>query len=410
MSDAWFFDSEPEREGRSWLSVLVIFLIITNIGIVSYFTFWYEPDIDSDMMQRLEGTVESLQFRISSLESEIDTLETELRIFNQFNTSQRSTIPLIYNSTKRSVVLIQVQTATGGGQGSGFIYDKDGHIITNNHVVEGAQSITITFTDGTIAEASINDIGRDPYSDLAVIKVDVSEDRLEPVTLGNSSQLVVGEYVVAIGAPFGLDTTMTAGIISATGRQMDAPGGYAIVDVIQTDAAINPGNSGGPLLDLEGNVIGMNTAIIGEVRQFSGIGFAIPSDTIKREVPSLISIGDYEHPWLGITGQTMTPEIAREMDLNDDTRGVLVVEVVDSGPADKAGLRGGDRVVIIDGIRTTVGGDIIIGVDETTINSFYDLVFYIERYKRPGDAITMTIIRENRMMELELILGARPPP
>ncbi|MFQ6054293.1 MAG: S1C family serine protease, partial [Candidatus Bathyarchaeia archaeon] len=262
--------------------------------------------------------------------------------------------------------------------------------------------------DGTIVPATL--VGRDPYVDLAVIDVDVDPGFLRPLELGNSSELLVGEEVVAIGNPFGLADTMTSGIVSAVGRRMDAPGRFTIVDVIQTDAAINPGNSGGPLLNMRGEVVGMNTAILSETRQFSGIGFAIPSDTIKREVPSLIETGSYQHPFLGITGIPLTPTIAELMGLEKGTRGALVVEVVDGGPADEAGLRGGTTETVVDGARIKIGGDVIIGVDGRTIRTFYDLVFNLERYYRPGDAVKLTLIRDRDVMELQLILGVRPEP
>jgi S1-C subfamily serine protease len=306
------------------------------------------------------------------------------------------------------VVLIQVQTLLGGGQGSGFVYNKEGYIITNNHVVEGAQLVEVTFLDGSIETAEI--IGADPYSDMAVIKVEVPGSMLNPLKMGVSSKMLVGEQVFALGNPFGLANTMTTGIISATGRRMDAPGGFTIVDVIQTDAAINPGNSGGPLLNLYGEVVGMNTAILSETQQFSGIGFAIPSDTIIREVNSLIEKGVYEHPWIGISGYEVTPAIAEAMNLNEDTRGTLIATISEGGPAEDAGLRGSTKTETIGGVPFQIGGDIIIGADGVPMNTFYELIVYISREKRPGNTITFTIIRDGELLEQDLILGARPSP
>jgi S1-C subfamily serine protease len=203
---------------------------------------------------------------------------------------------------------------------------------------------------------------------------------------------------------------MTSGIVSALGRQMDAPGGYAIVDVIQTDAAINPGNSGGPLLNLRGEVVGMNTAILSETRQFSGIGFAIPSDTILREISALIEEGEYEHPYLGITSVGLFPELNEAMGLDPSQRGALVVNVVDGGPADQAGVREGTRSVIVDSTSITVGGDVIIGVDGRTVQDLYDVVVYLERFKRPGDVIALKLLRGSDVINLDLELGARPQP
>ena len=198
---------------------------------------------------------------------------------------------------------------------------------------------------------------------MAVIKINPVPGLLHPLDVGISSKLLVGETVVAIGNPFGLANTMTVGIVSATGRQMSTVDNYAIVDVIQTDAAINPGNSGGPLFNLNGEVIGMNTAIISNTNDFSGIGFAIPSDTITREVQSLIDSGSYEHPWLGVSGFSMSPDIADAMGLDNSTRGTLVVSVIAGGPADTAGIQPGNNNVAINGITYQLGGDIIIGVD-----------------------------------------------
>jgi S1-C subfamily serine protease len=338
----------------------------------------------------------------------VEILRDEIRISGKSNASLGMILPQIYNQTRMSVVLISITNSLGGGgQGSGFIYDYEGHIITNNHVIEEATIITVTLSDGIIVEAGL--IGRDPFSDLAVIKIDIPKEKLYPVTFGNSSQLIVGENVVAIGAPFGLDTTMTSGIVSATGRQMDAPGGYPIVDVIQTDAAINPGNSGGPLLNLYGQVIGMNTAIISSTNQFSGIGFAIPSDTIIREIENLIETGTYEHPWVGIAGWDITPSIAQAMNLEPEARGALIGEIREGGPAEKSGLKGGDEVIIIDNIRITIGGDIIIGIDDRAVNSFYDLTFLTERYHKPGDRVELLIIRKGDLISINLKLGVRPP-
>jgi S1-C subfamily serine protease len=268
--------------------------------------------------------------------------------------------------------------------------------------------VEVTFLDGSIETAEI--IGTDPYSDMAVIKVEVPESMLYPVKMGVSSKMLVGEQVFALGNPFGLENTMTTGIISATGRRMDAPGGFTIVDVIQTDAAINPGNSGGPLLNLHGEVVGMNTAILSETRQFSGIGFAIPSDTITREVNSLIENGVYEHPWIGISGYEVTPAIAEAMNLNEETRGTLIATISEEGPAEDAGLRGSTKTETIGGVPFQIGGDIIIGADGVPMNTFYELIVYISREKRPGNTITFTIIRDGELLEQDLILGVRPTP
>jgi S1-C subfamily serine protease len=401
-------EAMPEREsGRgarvSSISIVLLVLLIANLGFSAYLA------IDLSLQEsKLSREIEILQFQLKSAQSEIASLRSEIKVQALANASESLQITQIYNEARMSVVLIRVRTSLGSSQGSGFVYDKEGRIITNNHVVEGASSIEVTFPNGIIAKATL--VGRDPYADLAVIQVKVDQGLLKPLKLGNSSELLVGEPVIAIGNPYGLANTVTFGIVSALGRQIEAPGGYAIVDVIQTDAAINPGNSGGPLLNLRGEVVGMNTAILSETGSFSGIGFAIPSDTIKREVPSLIESGTYQHPYLGIRGMDVTPSIAEAMGLDSGTRGALVVEVVEGGPAQKAGLRGGTREILIDGSRVRVGGDIIIGVEGQEIRSFYDLVVHLERYHRPGDTIRLKVIRGEGIVELRLTLGARPPP
>jgi S1-C subfamily serine protease len=312
----------------------------------------------------------------------------------------------LYNRTKDSVVLIEVTLPAGAAEGSGFVYDSTGKIITNNHVVEDASSILVTFIDGTIVKATL--VGRDPYSDVAVIKVDAPQSLLKPLKLGRSATLKVGQDVIAIGNPYGLADTLTSGIISAVGRQMDSTGNYPIVDVIQTDAAINPGNSGGPLLNMSGEVVGINTAIPTDTSR--GIGFAVPSDTIARELPSLISTGTYQHPYLGIQGQDVTPGVAEAMNLPVGTHGTLIVEVTAFGPSDKAGLRGGTTTQTIDGASIKIGGDVIVSADSIQMKSFYDLIVYLQRNKRPDSSLSLGILRNGASMDVVVTLGTRPAP
>lgn len=414
MSDEWFYESGRGRRSRgsSLPLLIIIILIIGNFVTAYYFVNRSNENLVklNQEIETLNQELETLRFQLQSASLEISAIRDSIQINGPWNASRGLELTQIYNQTRMSVVLIIVRTLFESGQGSGFVYDDNGRIITNNHVVEGAEEITVTFIDGTIVPATL--VGTDPYSDLAVIDVDVASYLLKPVTLGDSSKLLVGERVIALGNPFGLADTMTAGIVSAVGRQMDAPGRYAIVDVVQTDAAINPGNSGGPLLNMEGKVVGMNTAILSETRQFSGIGFAIPSDTIKREAPYLIEKGEYIHPYIGISGPPsgLTPNINKEMGLDESTRGALITEVVSNGPADQAGLRGGTREEDIDGVVLKIGGDVIIGVDGLTVKAFNDLVVYLERNKRPGDTVTFTIIRNKSVMEIDVVLGERPPP
>jgi 2-alkenal reductase len=296
------------------------------------------------------------------------------------------------------------------GQGSGFIYDELGHIVTNNHVVEEASKVEVTFFDGTTVEAEV--IGKDPDSDLAVIKVDVTEESLRPITWGDSDKIVVGQRAIAIGNPFGLDGTLTTGIISALGRSLPTETQFSIPEIIQTDAAINPGNSGGPLLNSQGEVIGVNTAIVprtsGVERSFLGVGFAIPANLTKRVVAGLIENGKYEHPWIGFKGFTVTPEIAEEIGLTE-VKGTLVIEVISGSPADEADLRGGTSEFILEnGEDIKLGGDVIIGVEDEEVRDFYDLISFLSRRGAVDETITLSIIRNGKQQILEVTLGARP--
>jgi serine protease Do len=298
------------------------------------------------------------------------------------------------------------------GAGSGFVWDKQGHIVTNNHVVEGADKIEITFYDGSVRPGKL--VGADKDSDLAVLKVDMPTEELRPVQLSDSTEVKVGQLAIAIGNPFGLQGTMTMGVVSAVGRslpvasnQAEGPS-YTIPDVIQTDAPINPGNSGGVLVDDTARVIGVTSAIISPVQANAGIGFAIPSAIVQRVVPSLIEKGSYQHPWLGLSGTSLTPSIAEAMDLDPDQRGVLVVEVMSGSPADKAGLQGSDRNVTIDGQEVLVGGDVIVAIDGQPVKAFDDLVTYLVRSTEVGQDVSLTVLRRGVEMTLEVTLAARP--
>ncbi|HJW82725.1 MAG TPA: trypsin-like peptidase domain-containing protein [Anaerolineae bacterium] len=297
-------------------------------------------------------------------------------------------------------------------QGSGFVFDDQGHLVTNNHVVAGAEKIVVTFSDGTEAAARL--VGADPDSDLAVIKVDVDPARLAPVTLGDSGALKVGQIVIAIGNPFGLEGSMTTGIVSGLGRLLPAgsqtAGGqrYSIPDIIQTDASINPGNSGGPLLDIQGRVIGVNTAIESPVRANSGVGYAVPVAIVSQVVPELIKNGKVEHAYLGIAGGTLSADVARAMKLDPDQRGVLVAEVTEGGPAARAGLKGSSIETTIDGLTARVGGDVIVGIDDQTVKEFDDLLAYIVGSARVGQTVTLHILRDGQPQDIQVTLDARP--
>lgn len=292
------------------------------------------------------------------------------------------------------------------GEGSGFVWDTEGHIVTNDHVVEDATTVEVHFLDGTILEADV--IGTDPQSDIAVIKVDPTQVTLRPVTLGDSDQVKVGQLAVAIGNPFGQTWTMTRGIVSAVGRVIQSGlSRFSIPEVIQTDAAINPGNSGGPLLNSRGEVIGMNTMIISQSGTSAGIGFAIPSNIIARVVPALISKGSYAYPWLGITGRDILPQDVKALNL-PMRQGALVLEVMAGSPADKAGLRGSERVIRVQGEELATGGDVIIAIDDTPVRGMDQLISYLVRKTQPGQQVTLTIIREGKEKKVAVTLAERP--
>jgi len=317
----------------------------------------------------------------------------------------------LFEKSEAGVVKIGVQVGPDGprdtpGMGSGFVYDNLGHIITNAHVVEGVSKATVTFLDGTQYDAEV--VGKDKFTDIAVIKVSEKPRLLHPLQMGDSSQLHVGEPVAAIGNPFGLSGSMTSGIVSQIGRLLPTQdSGFSIPDVIQTDAAINPGNSGGPLLNMKGEVIGINTAIQSISGEFSGIGFAVPSNTALKIVPSLIEDGEYNHPWIGISGRDIDPDLARVLELKD-AKGFLVITVVDGSPADKAGLKGMSGTQIIDGKEYPADGDIIISVDDKEVRKISDILVHLQREKSVGDEMSLGILRDGEFMHISLELVERP--
>jgi len=293
--------------------------------------------------------------------------------------------------------------------GSGFVYDQQGHIISNSHVVSGAKTVDVTFVDGNTYTANV--IGNDPSSDVAVLQItdnnySSAEKSGVPLAIANSSKLQVGEQIIAIGNPFGLSDTMTTGIVSQIGRLLpNQDTGFSIPNGIQTDAAINPGNSGGPLLNMQGQVVGMNTAILSGTGGFSGLGFAIPSNIIIRIVPTLIQKGSYDHPWLGISGGSMTADVAQSAGLPVNYKGVVVSSIQSGSPADKAGLKGTTRDII--GPNTHIG-DIITAIDGRTVKRIDDIINYIEMHKSVGSNVKLTINRNGQTKDLNAVLQARP--
>lgn len=356
-----------------------------------------------------------------SAQGQNQSLEEHLGLFVNGNTSLLNDV---FNKVKDSVVQISTEyqdpnfppglyDSTGSNPfpvkfGSGFIYDKSGVIITNYHVVSSATNIIVTFNNGNSYTAKV--VGVDPYGDISILKLDNPRgEKLVPVTLSNSSNLKVGDPVLAIGNPYGLDNTLTFGIVSQIGRLLpNSDLGYSIPNVIQTDAAINPGNSGGPLIDLNGNVVGMNTAIFSNTGAYTGVGFAIPSNDIVRIIPSLIQSGTYQHPWLGISGSKLTPTLAEVFGLAHNYKGVLIEDVVPNGPADKAGLKGmliqGNRY----GQQQIIDKDIIIEIDGNPVYRIDDIISYLDIKKKVGDKITLTVNRNGQIIDLVATLDARP--
>ena len=326
------------------------------------------------------------------------------------STKKNLTLVELFEKSEEGVVKIRtdsVDSFTGtGGVGSGFVYDILGHIITNAHVVDGGDKITVTFLDGSQYNSEI--IGVDRFTDIAVIKVNEKPRLLHPLTVGDSSSLKVGEEVAAIGNPFGLAGSMTSGIVSQIGRLLPSQDtGFSIPDVIQTDAAINPGNSGGPLLNMRGEVVGINTAIQSSSGVYSGIGFAVPSNTISKIVPTLIEKGKYAHPWIGILGKDIDPDLAKVRGLND-AKGFLILNVVEGSPAEKAGLKGMSEISKIDGDEYPVDGDIVISVDDKEVRNISDLLIHLQREKTVGDEMVLGVLRNGEFMHITLELVERP--
>ncbi len=315
----------------------------------------------------------------------------------------------IFEKSESGVVRVNVKRSEAvegeSGLGSGFVFDRKGHIATNAHVVDDAEKIVVTFLDGRSYNAEI--IGTDEYTDLAVIKVNADLILLHPLALGDSSNLKVGEAIAAIGNPFGLSGSMTSGIVSQLGRLLPSGSGYSIPDVIQTDAAINPGNSGGPLLNMRGEVVGMNTAIQSTTGEFTGVGFAIPSKTIVKIIPTLIEKGEYKHPWIGISGRDIGPDLAKVLGLKDAV-GFLIVTVVENSPASKAGLIGSEKTIQSQGINYPIGGDIILSVDEIEVRKIDDILVHLQRAKSVGDEMVLEILRDNRTTNITIVLQERP--
>ncbi|NNL58851.1 MAG: trypsin-like serine protease [Nitrosopumilus sp.] len=332
-------------------------------------------------------------------------------VFAQSQYSDTLSLVELFEQSEMGVVSISVtKTSAHGdessGVGSGFVFDKNGHIITNNHVVKDAKKIFVTFVDGTSYNAEI--VGTDPYADLALVKINVKSEKLYPLSLGSSSELKVGEQIAAIGNPFGLSGSMTSGIVSQLGRILPSQGtGFSISDVIQTDTAINPGNSGGPLLNMNGEVVGINTAIYSTDGSFSGVGFSVPSDVAKKIIPFLIKDGQYFHPWIGVTTSNISPDLADALNLKE-AKGVLIVTVVKNSPADKAGLRGSSQSTTVNDVEFLVGGDVVLSMDGNDVRKIDDVLMHLQREKSVGDKLNLGVLRDGQMINVVLTLEKRP--
>ena len=333
----------------------------------------------------------------------------------------------IYDNLLPSVVLIKVSRNLGAGQsrpeipdipgiprdffersgGTGFVWDDQGHIVTNHHVVAEADRVIVVLHDRTEMEAEF--LGSDPDSDLAVLKVSDPDGLLSPVTLGDSDQVYMGQLAVAMGNPFGQQFSITTGIISGIGRTIrSGHSPFSIPEVLQTDAPINPGNSGGPLMDRNGHVIGVNTQIVTNSGVSSGIGFAVPINIAKQVVPEILDGGEYQYSWLGISGTTIRPDVAEAMGLPRNTRGALVIEIVPDGPAEDAGLEGSEDSMMLEGLELPVGGDIIVAIDGEEVRTIDDVISYLVGKTRPDQVVTMDVLRDGESQRLTVTLGTRP--
>jgi len=379
--------------------IIVIFLAgLSAGGLMSY-------RITSSYIDEMQEKILNLQGQNGDVEYQNITYN-----FDDYSISE------LYEEVKDSIIVINgfisynsiFGTQFAPVQGSGFVYEFDTAmvVITNNHVVRDTTELTVTFSNGNSYPAMI--IGSDVYSDLAVLSVQAPSEEFKPLEIVNSSILEVGAPVIAIGSPFGLGGTMTTGIISQLGRTIEGSlaGNFPIANIIQTSVPINPGNSGGPLLNYQGKIVGITTAII---KDSNGLGFAIPSNTILREIESLIKTGSYnQHPWLGISGVDMTYSIAQIMEV-DVTYGWLIAQITKDGSADKVGLKDGNKRIKINEDWVIIGGDIIIAVDGTRIVNGNTLMSYLQEHTWPNKKIIVTVIRDNQMIDIPVVLGARSP-
>ena len=387
---------------NSFVSAVLGGIVVAAVGLIAIDAGWI--DVRSEPAPR-ENTVPA----IAQTRPTVDTSQGDLTIGEIYERFSQGVafISATRESEQEFSPFGMPQERRGTASGSGFVIDKDGHVLTNDHVVAGASEIEVKLGDSdTVYDAEL--VGQDPSTDLALLKIDAPEDQLHALELGDSSEVKVGDPVVAIGNPFGLDRTVTSGIVSALQRQIRAPNGVTISNVIQTDAPINPGNSGGPLINADGKVIGINSQI--QTSGFNqgnvGIGFAVPTNTAREVIDQLKETGMVEHPYIGIVGSTLEPQAAEALNLAVSS-GVVIQEVVEDSPADKAGLKAGDTPVTVNGIRLNLGGDIITEVDGEKINSMEDVINAVNAAE-VGSKLRLKVVRGDKEREVTITLAARP--
>jgi S1-C subfamily serine protease len=402
-------ETQRTQHTSTGLIAVVIIVCLVGGGLFGYFGGYYS----------ISRKIDSLKSQVSTLDTQISHLQSTQNQGNQTTVvlENNATVSQLYAQVKDSVVVIRGMMITqydffgrpyySQVQGSGFVYTTNGQdvIVTNYHVINGASNITVTYSNGDAYPATI--LGSDPYAELGILSVEAPESEYVSIEIISSSSLQVGDPVMVVGTPYGLTGSMSIGYVSSLGRTLseETTGGYVIANVIQTTAALNPGNSGGPVLNYQGQVIGIATAI---VEDSQSLGFAIPSNTILREISDLINTGSYtDHPWLGASGVDMSYEIAEEMNTNV-TYGWLVAQVTDGGPSEKAGLLGGTQQVNVVDATVVIGGDVIIAIDGTRITGIDNLSAYLEEYTLPGQTIDITIVRDNQTSIVPLVLESRP--
>ncbi len=405
-------EPKPTRRASGKQAYLVVLLVVTLV-----LGAWYAPLLWSTVSVNAKpGALGNTRFyEAQSLQIDSSLLADQESLANLYDQVTPSVVSIQVTSRASAIQipgfnLPDDEAPLQQGQGSGFIYDNEGHIVTNNHVVEGAEEVTVIFHNGFWADAEV--VATDPQADLAVLKVTPPDNfDWRPLALATPESLRVGHTVIAMGNPFGLDGTMTTGIVSAIGRGM--PVGnlgnstYTLPEIIQTDAAINPGNSGGPLMNLAGEVVGVNFAIESTVRSNSGVGFTIPASIVQRVVPALIQDGKFDYAYLGLSGRTIDATVARALELPNTLTGIYVAEVVAGGPSEAAGIQGVRPAARANGQLGT-GGDIVTAIDDRAVRRFEELVGYLVTQTTPGQTVTLTVLRDGEELKLDVVLGSRP--